>query len=602
MRLHRSFALFICLTTYICLGASNETEHTEQNQQAKEWYKRGMTETSHQKRVAMFLKAIQLDPVFIDAYYQLGLSYKSLKNYIESEKALIKAYSVKPEKLKQEQKTNIMFELGSVYLRLGRLTEAEGTLQGAKDAASDIGMKAKIAFELGRVFATQSKYAQALEEFKVAKIFDPKNAARYDFFVQSTTEKLQVADVTGKTDVAKNDSPQTSNRNQSQPVSTNENAFNRFATVYQQARKYEANNEMMLALATYQNLLQSSPGYKDVRARVNALQKKIDKMQIERKVESEYAFALDKIKTKNWTRAIVALENVQKLIPGYKNTKKMLRRAQKELDRQNVENIAARYYADGLLARKKGDYANAYVAFEKVRKINHRYRNVASLLAEIETELYRPDAAETVAVNDTGNITKIDSLRQSAQAAMQKKDWGQAVASLEVLQILVPGDLEVIQQLSQARAQMQMNSSGKAGVEQTSMGDYLAVGGAVAAFLILPMVGLLILSPTTRARVYLLRGNYAAAYTIYEKLLARNPGNVKLYPTLANIYMLSGRQDERAMKVFKTVLQLNLPVQNRERIHSILAQQYVTGETTDGDAIDVLEKELQKEFARKNTN
>ena len=97
-----------------------------------------------------------------------------------------------------------------------------------------------------------------------------------------------------------------------------------------------------------------------------------------------------------------------------------------------------------------------------------------------------------------------------------------------------------------------------------------------------------------RARLYMLRGNYAAAALIYENALTKNPGKLKLYPKLAHIYLLSGRNDETAIKVFKTVLKLNLETNERNEMHTIV-RNYLHAGRTDDDAIAALENALRSE-------
>jgi tetratricopeptide (TPR) repeat protein len=118
------------------------------------------------------------------------------------------------------------------------------------------------------------------------------------------------------------------------------------------------------------------------------------------------------------------------------------------------------------------------------------------------------------------------------------------------------------------------------------------------AVIALPLLGLVVLSPATRARLHLMRGNYGAAVQIYEKILVRNPDKVKIYPALANLYLLQGRYDENAMKIYKMVLQLNLAAANRDEINAVVAQKYLTEGRTDSDAIEVLESALQAEQRR----
>jgi tetratricopeptide (TPR) repeat protein len=103
----------------------------------------------------------------------------------------------------------------------------------------------------------------------------------------------------------------------------------------------------------------------------------------------------------------------------------------------------------------------------------------------------------------------------------------------------------------------------------------------------------MIFSPGVRARYYLFRGDYAAAVEIYEKSLDRHPKRVKLYAALANLYLMLGRRDERALEVYKMALRLNMAMEKREEMNSIVAHNYLSEGRTDSEAIQVLESELQ---------
>lgn len=59
--------------------------------------------------------------------------------------------------------------------------------------------------------------------------------------------------------------------------------------------------------------------------------------------------------------------------------------------------------------------------------------------------------------------------------------------------------------------------------------------------------------------------------------------------------MLAGRKDEAAIKIYKTVLQLNLVTRNREEINTIVAQAYLSEGAKDTDAIKILEDALRDE-------
>ncbi len=125
--------------------------------------------------------------------------------------------------------------------------------------------------------------------------------------------------------------------------------------------------------------------------------------------------------------------------------------------------------------------------------------------------------------------------------------------------------------------------------------------GPFFAALILVSCFVFILSlPGTRARIYLWRGNPDAAAKIYERKLQHNPRKMKLYLPLANIYLRMQRKDESAMKIYKTILQLNLAAEEREKFSDMMAQKYLAEGRTDAEVIEVLENALKAESRKQS--
>lgn len=331
---------------------------------------------------------------------------------------------------------------------------------------------------------------------------------------------------------------------------------------------------------------------KNLSAAVNA-----DSANLAAKLESEYAAGLAALRARHWTRAIASFENVIARDRNFRDARKRLNEAENGLERENKDTMLARYYVDGIMAMNQNDLTGALAAFEKVRKINSNYREVAALRAEVESALQKKNAFTANSPSTTAVIVRIniDSLYQEAVVAAEREDWIQAAINFEKIQLLQPNHLDVVDRLAQARArsafEVKTNNNAKTG----KLAFYL---GSAVAFIALPLLGLVIFSPATRARLYLLRGNYNAAAQIYEKILARNPEKVKIYPALANLYWLQGRHDENAVKIYKMVLQLNLATTNRDEINSVVAQKYLTEGRTDSDAIEVLENALKTEQRR----
>jgi tetratricopeptide (TPR) repeat protein len=190
----------------------------------------------------------------------------------------------------------------------------------------------------------------------------------------------------------------------------------------------------------------------------------------------------------------------------------------------------------------------------------------------------------------------LDSLQQRALAAENRGDWLQAVAALQELHFLMPHDRTVMSRFLKAYDKLnRATTSGAISRSDKKRRLFpLLLGGSLATF---TLVGFLAFSPKVRVRYHLWYRDYAAAARFYERILERHPGRVKHYSALATIYLLQGRRDDQAMKLYKTVLQLNLAVHGRERINSIVGGKYLT--ETDSDAMKVLKKALQRRLQQR---
>jgi len=588
-----------------------------QNSQATTWFSLGLKEEDVKKKIAFYSKAIELDPFFVEALYNLGLAYKQEQNYPRAEQFLLKAYNAKPDRIKGDTKLKILYELAITYKKLRKLNDAVDALRGAKALATGQALQATISVELGRSLIQQGRYAEALVELREGQKLSGVDAGEFTELIQSAASALEAqpfyeaaekARANGDLKQAKSLLEQARAKSPGfkgvdKKIAELDSLLNEdvtkqsYAALYDQAQKYFAEGNLQMAIATYESLVQQSANYKDAAARLQRAREQFDQQQHTEKLESEYATGLAMLKARDWTRAIIAFENVLQVDRTYRDVRRRLNEAQRGLDRESAETIIARYYADGITAMNQKDLGNALAAFEKVQKMNPNYRNVASLLAQVEGVLEQQTQTAKIAAT-TG--VRLDSLYQEALIFQEKADWMQAVVAFEKIQLLQPDYRDVAGRLAQARMNLNLTKTPAKNQRQadSDMSSTLYVAGAAAALLVLPLLGLVVFSPAARARFYLLKGDYAGAAALYEKALTNNPQRVKLYPTLANIYLLMGRHDERALKVYKTILQLNLATKNREEITATVGQHYLSEGRTDSDAIDVLENLLKVEHRK----
>jgi len=235
----------------------------------------------------------------------------------------------------------------------------------------------------------------------------------------------------------------------------------------------------------------------------------------------------------------------------------------------------------------------------------------AAILLELGTLLYRqrryPEALteflKQVELDTAANLPAPKPADEFAALYLQAQRHGAAEKALVIYDSLLQqvGALAVTARLAGIQADSHCVwplSAALAPREQKP--NLLYPIGVAATIILVPLLGLMFFSPTTRANFYLWRKNYPAAARIFENMLKRHPKKAYLYAPLAELYLRLGRNDERALKVYQTVLQLNLPTRRRDELNAVLAQKYLAEGRTDSDVIEVLEMALKVESRKQS--
>lgn len=582
------------------------------NRQAMSWFETGLRESEPQKKIAAYSKASELDPSFVEAWFNLGMAYQEARDYARAEECLRKAYDVKPEKLETALKLKIVYELANVYNKSGKLESYERALHQAKALAGNQEMLARLSFELGRLLHQQQRYDQALVELKEGRRFVKQDRENYEnlILLAEKAQRLEKAYARAERERAagnlkearalfgeiRAENPKFRNVEarlvEADSLLNLETSKKIFAGLYEEARQHETEGRLEAALAAYENLLRQSAVYKDAEQRSQALRESLEQKRRNEKLESTYAAGAAALRLRDWEAAITSFESALASDPKFRDARKRLSQARRALAQEGEETVAARYYADGVSALQRNDLGGALAAFEKVCKLNPNYRDAAASLKEIEARLAKPSAA--LASPPVRVQINLDSLYQSALAAEAGADWAQAEAELAKLQVLQADYRDVAARLTAARMKLRQAEAAASVLVDREFSTEM-IGGAVAALLTIAILGFVVFSPAARARYRLWRNDPEAAVRIYEKLLERHPRRAQYYPALADIYLRLGRKDERALKAYKTVVQLNLPFRYRDQLNDIVAQKFLVEGRTDQEAIEVLESALKVE-------
>lgn len=362
---------------------------------------------------------------------------------------------------------------------------------------------------------------------------------------------------------------------------------------YEQALRHAGRGNLELAIAAYEKFLAQTDMQKDAHERLHALRQQLEQKHLSEKLERRYANGKAALNARDWPRAVVEFETIARQTAGFRDTDKRLQEAQSKLASENAETMIVRLYALGVSALAWNEINEAQAAFMNVQRLAPNYRDTPAQLQRLEN-MRAQDAS------GKASAALADSLTRLAQDAANTSDWMQAVIALEALHVLYPRDAEIITRLAEARTALALSQNAATTGTETDATLPLAHIGGFAALLVLPALGWLYFTPAARAKRMLLRNDYRSAAKIYETELTRHPSRVKYFPKLAEIYLLEGRKDDEAMKIYRNVLQLNLAANHREEINAVVAQQYLQEGRTDSDAIEVLEKQLEAELNRQN--
>ncbi len=519
------------------------------------WFRKAVSEKDTEKKIEFYLKAIQENPSFAEAHYNLALLYIGKKETAKAVDHLNKALASDPN---PSLKSNVLSRLGTSYRKLGQLAEAEKAFQDAMNLSKDTQFKSLMLYELGQTKISQGRYTEAIDYFRQGLRNSPENRNSFELGIQMAREQQKIADL------------------------------------YEQGLALIKNNKLTDAKEVFRQLLQmdsSHAGAKEQLERIaNLMDQKID--QRDQQIQPLYLQALADMNQGKWSEAIKNLEKLKSMRPNNAEIAKLLAEAQEKqyqqaLNEQKIEN----FYAMGLENFANGNYTVALANFEKVSELNPNYKDIESRLQATRKEINRinelmsrmpsreeaviPEPIESYAMESTigsgslrassesGQMSNADidlelaqNYYQQALDLMRQQDWQRAMILLEKIKLIKPGYRNTDFLLSQAR----QNIESTMGLTENSGSSRSGLNHLMFALIIgvvsLPLAVLYLL-PTTRARYYILLKKYDKARAIYERMLSKKPNNIKLYITLANIYINENRVDEVAIRVFERAIQYN---------------------------------------------
>ncbi|UCE04921.1 MAG: tetratricopeptide repeat protein [bacterium] len=597
--IHISFGLLI-IFSFLVLSSDGYS----QDMGAVYWFKKGINEKDHEKKIEYYQKAIQENPKFVEAYYNLALTFMIRKEYNKAEEAFKKALSANPDVMNNSLKTKILNRLGATYRKMGRYTEAEEAYQGALNITKDNKFKALTLYELGQTKILQGQHEEAVFYFRQGMQTSPDDRASFETGIQLARNQQKIDGL------------------------------------YQQGLQLFQDQNFSEAQKIFNEIIEMNPNHEDAKQQIEKIASllKQKQEQNDQQIQLFYNQAMAYMNEGNWSGAIKYFERIKRLQPNYPDVDKLLSQAQDRqyqqlLNEQKLEN----FYVKGIENFKNANYAVALVNFEKVAELDPGYMDIASRIQATQREVDRiNELANRMSKKDEVTLSEsIDNFQlesntfsstdvnrqqlfteksrqlnaaidsqlvqnyyKEALDFMQRQEWQRAMILLEKIKLINPDYKNTKFLFAQAKKNIEManfyDENEPAETTRASFPSRLFLA-FIGGIVILPL-GLFLLSPTSRAKYYILLKRYDRAREIYERMLSRKPNNVKLYITLANIYINENRVDEIAIRVFERAIQYNdsLKVQLEPIVTRYYLQKSKPSDTPKRLIQGALKEELEK--------
>lgn len=574
------------------------------------WFNRGATAQNTTEKITCYLQAISLDPKFIEAYYNLGYVYKNAGDLNNAEKAFRQALLVDPTKLAADTKLRITYELGVTLRKLNRHNEAIETLESAKNIARETEIRAVVLYELGRTKLAVNNFNDALTDFNEGLQLNSSKQDAFKTAIQNVrslreldnqySQGMKLFDE-GKYEQAieiltrvVQSEPNYKNASQklaeAQQLKDRQTKLDNLADVYARGIGYMQRSDWQNAILAFKQVEGSDPNYKDVKVKLAEAQARMDQSLQQEVYEKIYNDGQSEYRKGNWINAIVAFEKVKEWDPNYKNVDRMYRDAQSKLNREGESSVKNRYYVEGKTYLNNENWEAAITSFKLLKNLDQNYKDVQYLLQQAQAGL-----------ENQAKALQMEDYYAEGMNHYDNGDWLKAILSFEKIQQIDPNYKDISEKLVSAQANLNNTSVAEMmkpafenqKLAKTYTKDWMLIGG-VLSLVLLPLGVAFFVVPTTRAKLLLMQGNHQKAASIYESILMKKPNKVKLYPSLANIYLMLNRKDDTARKVYDIVLQMDISPQLRQKLDEITNERYLNNDDLKG--VESLEEQLKREL------
>jgi len=587
------------------------------SQKAQDLYKRGLKEKSLEQKIAYLTQAIQADPTFTNAYYELGLAYKAKGELEQALLYLGKTLIANPPEVDTKLRFQVVYETGLIQRTLGQLVQARESFLAAKRLSSDSKKTLEILYLLGELYIDLGQIDKALSTFlegyrlapddnrfqtKINQLRQEKQL--YSIYAEGVKhltlnrfaeaiaafEKVLAIQSDFKDAQQKLAEAKEKLRTQKQIESKKD-----LEQLYTQGVEFMNRGQLEEASLRFQEILETNPNHQEAQNKISEVNSQQAPELAEDQPETAttelaqlYESALSNYQSGNWNEAIREFEQLLRINPSYRDAAERLSAAKTQLENQELETVKLRLYQSAQAAIQDKDWVAAVAYLEQLLNLAPGYRNTAELLSHAKKF-----------VKATPEINGEDELYEKGIHYLQEENFLEAIIAFEKVTLIDPDYKNVRALLAEAKGKLNSKTLPTANKVQSSSSfslGYVVLG--VGAFISLVFFIVIWLKPIFLADFYYKQKRWDKAALIYEKIWNKNHSNADVCLKLAQIYHQQKREDKSAIQVYENIIRMDLDTPIKGDISTIVAYHYLSEGNPDNEKIEILEKVLNNEINR----
>ncbi len=546
---------------------------------AKDWVEKGHLAHNLNDKVEAYLKAAQLDSSYMDAYYFLAKAYQAQRQHDKARSAFLQALRLAEQQNDVQLAYKCAVQLAEMGLYTNNKRDYENALKTAIQYAPTDSHRQELKVQLSRFLYKNNRKTEALAILKELQ--------------------TQIGRTSSKTFLS----------------------HTQLVAMLEQLKKYINDGKLNLAKTLLDSINASGASF-GFSVRIAKLDSTLKARMLESENKKMYSLAIELATQGKVEEAIFLLEKILANSPNYRDAVLLLKQYKKIRDQQKKRQKVDSHSGQ---PKEKARIATTVEINGTKEKHSNNEKKVSPKLTKISSDSSLNKIAHDSSLQTTvkkKNISLADNRKTQDSSQLQadsqlnmKTDENIKKQKEQVENIQIDSRLDNIKKkddrqkilghIEQDSAFSQIRSSDRTTFNNNQTAHDLKTGKIFKSpwvWAILAIMGSLLISlyfihliyPLKVAQVLIFLEKIDLAISYMEWYLQKKPDRLEFYPLLANLYIEVGKDDEKAIQVYKTILDRSIKVNHLEEVIRQVRLYYERNGAMDSYLQTLLERQSEK--------